>query len=210
MADEVAIVDYGVGNLRSVQKAFAKVGCEAVVTADPGRVAAARRIVVPGDGAFGEAMRSLREISDSRLAMLDALRGAIAEDRPFLGICLGMQLLLDESEEFGRFRGLGVIPGRCRRFPGGELKVPQIGWNLLRVIRENPLFRGFPEGGRVYFIHSFYCDVAEPDVIAATTPYGLDYCSALRRGNLFGVQFHPEKSGALGLAMLQAFASLPA
>jgi glutamine amidotransferase len=214
MAAEIAIIDYGVGNLRSVQKAFAASGHDAVITSDPGVIRGAERVVLPGVGAFGAAINTLR---DSRLESV-ALEAA-ASGRPFLGICVGMQLLFSEGEEMGRHRGLNLVPGRVLRFDETNLgpaargvKVPQIGWNA-RTFSENGtrsgLFEGLEGESMVYFVHSYFCAPEDDSAIAATTDFIAPYCSAVARGNIYGVQFHPEKSGRVGLRILDNFARLP-
>jgi glutamine amidotransferase len=204
---DIAIIDYGMGNLRSVQKAFAKVGFEADITSDAHRASRAKRLVLPGDGAFGACIENLLGLRSSGLAMADVITGWIAEGRPFLGICVGMQLLLETSEEMGEHRGLGIIPGRVRRFSDTDgLKVPQLGWNNLVQQRPSPLFVDVDPESMVYFMHSYYCDPEDQGVTSATTDYGLEFCSSLWRGPLVATQFHPEKSGATGLTMLRNFA----
>jgi len=205
MAADVAIIDYGVGNLRSVQKAFAHMGHDAIVTGDAAVIAGARRVVLPGVGAFGAGTQLLRE-RDLWDVTVDAARSG----RPFLGICVGMQLLFDAGEEMGTHVGLGLLAGRVVRFdvPGGA-KIPQIGWNNLHFPHNaTPIFEGIVEGEPVYFLHSFRCNPESEGDIAATTDFHGSYCSAVARGNLFGVQFHPEKSGAAGLRILDNFARL--
>jgi glutamine amidotransferase len=199
----IVIVDYGVGNLRSVQKAFQKVGFDAEITESPQRVLDASAVVLPGVGAFGEAMASLE-----RLNLVDSLRTAAA-DRPFMGICLGQQLLFDESEEMGRHSGLGILAGKVLRF-SGSLKVPHMGWNQIRQVRPSPLFAGVNDGGFAYFVHSYYVAPRDPAVILAETDYGVSFASIVGRGRLFGLQFHPEKSQDVGLTMLANFARLAA
>ncbi|HEY3283914.1 MAG TPA: imidazole glycerol phosphate synthase subunit HisH [Armatimonadota bacterium] len=204
---DIAIIDYGMGNLRSVQKAFAKVGFEADITSDAHRASRAKRLVLPGDGAFGACIENLLGLRSSGLAMADVITGWIAEGRPFLGICVGMQLLLETSEEMGEHKGLGIIPGRVRRFSDTDgLKVPQLGWNNLVQQRPSPLFVDVDPESMVYFMHSYYCDPEDQGVTSATTDYGLEFCSSLWRGPLVATQFHPEKSGATGLMMLRNFA----
>jgi glutamine amidotransferase len=205
----IAIIDYGMGNLRSVQKAFEKVGATAVVTADPQVVLKAEKVVLPGVGAFADCMRNLEQGG-----FIDPIHTVINQGRPFLGICLGLQLLFSESEEFGRHRGLGVIPGRVVRFPDGmelhgeKLKVPHMGWNQLAVKRRPPLLAGLAEGSNVYFVHSYYVIPDDPTVVATTTSYGFDFCSSVWRDNIVATQFHPEKSQGIGLGMLRNFAAM--
>ncbi|HEY8465021.1 MAG TPA: imidazole glycerol phosphate synthase subunit HisH [Bacillota bacterium] len=204
----ITIVDYGAGNLRSVAKAFEYLGHPAVITADPLVVAKADKIVLPGVGAFGKAMVSL-----TQRGLTTVVKEAAVSGRPFLGICLGLQLLFEESAETFNgeettYQGLGILPGRVLRFPRSALKIPQIGWNQLHLVRENPLFKGVANGSYVYFVHSYYVQPTDPAVITGRTDYGITYCSAVNRENLFAVQFHPEKSGAVGLKMLRNFGEL--
>lgn len=205
----IAIIDYGMGNLRSVQKGFEKVGYEAQVTSDPKLLGEAERIVLPGVGAFRDCIRNLEEGG-----FVEPILQAIQKGKPFLGICLGLQLLFTESEEFGRHQGLNVIPGRVARFPegmeqGGEqLKVPHMGWNQLAVKRPSPLFEGIEEGSNLYFVHSYYVKPDDAAVVAATTEYGLEFCCSVWRDNVVATQFHPEKSQDRGLAMLKNFARM--
>ncbi|PDO11352.1 MAG: imidazole glycerol phosphate synthase subunit HisH [Candidatus Reconcilbacillus cellulovorans] len=198
----IGIVDYGMGNLHSVRKAIERLGYEAVVTADAAKLASCSAAVLPGVGAFGDAMRELRASGLDR-----AVIGFAASGRPLLGICLGMQLLFEESEEFGRHEGLGLLPGRVVRFDAG-LKVPHMGWNELCLERpDHPLFAGF-SGGYVYFVHSYHACVGCRDDLLATTDYGGPVAAVVGRGNVFGMQFHPEKSGAVGIALLANFLRL--
>ncbi len=197
----LAIVDYGMGNLRSVQKAFEHLGHAAEVTRDPERIAGAPGVVLPGVGAFGACMENL-----GRFGLVEPVRQAITSGRPFLGICLGMQLLFEESEEFGPVRGLGILPGRIVRFrrdPGR--KVPHMGWNTIRMARRTPHLDGIDDGAHVYFVHSYYPVPADPAVIATTTPYGEEFASSVARDNVFACQFHPEKSQRIGLRLLDNF-----
>jgi glutamine amidotransferase len=199
-----AVIDYGAGNLRSVARALTHVGADIVVTSDPAVVRAAPAVVLPGVGATLDTMQSLH-----RLNVADAIVEAIHAGKPFLGICVGMQVLCEESEEFGAHRCLGVLPGTVRRLPDGQ-KVPQIGWNQVRYragATEHPLFAGIADGSDFYFVHSYYCDIGDSDAIAGTTDYGLQFPSALIRGNMAAVQFHPEKSGKYGLQLLTNFAA---
>lgn len=203
----IAIVDYGVGNLFSLRSSFAAVGAEALVTGDAGEIAAAERIVLPGVGAFGDAAKKLRATGLDR-AVVEA---AGAQKKPLLGICLGMQLLLEKSFEYGEHAGLGLIPGAVRPIadviPAGY-KIPHIGWNALDFGgKESPLFRHIREGDCVYFVHSYYAaDCAESTI--ATAEYGAPLTAAVRRGNVYGCQFHPEKSGSAGLNILRAFCEI--
>jgi len=205
----IAIIDYGMGNLRSVQKGFEKIGAEALITADPHVVLAAERIVLPGVGAFRDCMHNLEQGG-----FIEPLLKVIAEGRPFLGICVGMQMLFSDSVEFGLHRGLNVIPGHVLRFPermceaGEELKVPQMGWNQLHFKRRPPAFEGVAEGTNVYFVHSYYAKPDRDDVIATTTGYGFEFCSAVWKDNIVATQFHPEKSQEVGLRILKNFAEM--
>jgi glutamine amidotransferase len=194
----ICIVDYGIGNLGSAAKAFRHVGAEAVLSGDPAVLRRADTLVLPGDGAFGAAMDELR-----RRELLPVLQEAVTAGRTLLGICVGMQLLFEHSEEHGSHRGLGLLPGRVRRFRG-ELPVPHMGWNRLRRRQRHPLLEGLEDGSYVYFVHSYYCE-ARPEVTIATSDYGLDFAAIVGRSNVLGVQFHPEKSQAVGLRMIENF-----
>ena len=198
----IAIVDYGVGNLRSVQKAFERVGATATVSAETAVLDVARGIVLPGVGAFGDGMDNLRA-----RGWVEPLLAQVGAGKPLLGICLGMQLLFEESEEMGRHEGLGLLPGRVVRFPEGDLKVPHIGWNQLRI-RGGELLVGIEEGAYAYFVHSYYARPEVDDQILATTDYGLEFAAVVGRGLIFGAQFHPEKSQEVGLQLLSNFARL--
>jgi imidazole glycerol-phosphate synthase subunit HisH len=205
----IAIIDYGMGNLRSVQKGFERVGCEAVVTADPKVVLEADKIVLPGVGAFPDCMRNLEESG-----FIEPLLRVIREGRPFLGICLGLQLLFTESEEFGIHQGLNVIPGRVVRFPEGmaesgeALKVPHMGWNQLAIRRRPAAFDGIEEGANFYFVHSYYVAPEDAGVVATTTTYGIEFCSSVWKDNIVATQFHPEKSQEKGLRILKNFGEM--
>ncbi len=198
----IAIVDYGMGNLRSVQKAFEKIGATARIVPFPRDIENARGIVLPGVGAFGQAMENLRAIG-----WVEPLRDACARGVPFIGICLGMQLLFESSEEMGQHEGLGILRGEVKRF-SGELKVPQMGWNQIHIQRSSPLLRDVAEGSYAFFVHSYYCAPRDSDIILATTEYGIEFASMVGRGNVFGAQFHPEKSQSVGLKMLENFAAI--
>ncbi len=201
----IAIVDYGMGNLRSVQKGFEKVGHSAEVTNDPAALAAAEKIVLPGVGAFEDAMTELR-----RRELVGPILAAIDSGKPFLGICLGLQLLFEVGYENGRHEGLGVLRGEVRRFDlPREFSVPHMGWNQLDIRRPAPILAGLGGGTYVYFVHSYYVVPADPAVVATETDYGGPFCSMVCRGNLFATQFHPEKSQSDGLRILRNFAELP-
>jgi glutamine amidotransferase len=207
----IAIVDYGVGNLRSVQKALELVGAAAVVSSDPVTVAAADGLVLPGVGAFGDGLAEL-----AARGLVDPVLRHAEAGKPLLGICLGMQLLFEESEEMGRHRGLGLLSGRVVRFPKGELKVPHIGWNRVHHAGDalsfgpSRLLAGIPEDAHAYFVHSYYVLPDEPGDVLATTDYGLAFASVVGRGRIWGAQFHPEKSQEVGLRLLASFSSLVA
>ena len=201
----LAIVDYGVGNLRSVEKAFDAVGAQAVVTGDAGAIRAAERVVLPGVGAFGECARQLRAAGLDRLVIEAAEAG-----KPVLGLCVGLQLMFDEGREFGVHQGLGLMRGRVVRFPEQGPRVPQIGWNQIENTRAHPLLDGLSDGTYFYFVHSYYV-VAEDDAdVVGETEYGIRYPSVCARGSVAGVQFHPEKSQDAGLRLLANFAGLAA
>ena len=201
----IAIVDYGVGNLFSLKSSFAMIGAEAKVSADAAEIAGADKIILPGVGAFEDAARKLR---NSGLA--DAVVGAARAGTPLLGICLGMQLLFEKSFEFGEHEGLGLLRGKVVSMRGmipDDLKVPQIGWNALHIRAKHPLLKNTREGDHVYFVHSYYaadCD----DSLLATTEYGAELTAAVAKDNVMGCQFHPEKSGEVGLDILRAFCEL--
>jgi len=199
----IAIVDYGLGNLKSVKSACDRLGVEARVTSDAAEILAADGVIFPGVGAFSRAMDNLRA-----LGILDAVRGAATSGKPFLGICLGLQLLFRESSEHGQHEGLNIIPGHVTRFESDELKVPHMGWNQVRQERPSPLFEGVPDGRFFYFAHSYYAQPDDPGVAIGSTEYGVLFASAVRQGNVFATQFHPEKSGPTGLRMLANFCGL--
>jgi len=224
----IAIIDYGMGNLRSVQKGFEKVGYEAVVTNNPQEILFADGVVLPGVGAFKDCMRNLKEGG-----LIDTIHKVIDDGKPFLGICLGLQLLFTESEEFGIHKGLDIIKGRVVKFsfntPNSELrtpnfKVPHMGWNSINIrgqgVKElrglnpqtlepsNPFFKDIPDNSYFYFVHSYYVIPEDGNVIASTTDYGIGFVSSIWRDNIFAVQFHPEKSQELGLRMLKNFGGM--
>ena len=201
----VAIVDYGVGNLFSLECSLNAIGAEVTITADPEVLKAADQIILPGVGAFEDAAKKLRATG------LDAvLKELAAAGKPLMGICLGMQMLFEKSFEYGEHQGLGLIPGQVVPMEGvipGDLKIPHIGWNALKFTKESPLFSQIQDGDCVYFVHSYYAANCDADVIA-TAEYGTDLTAAVAKGNVFGCQFHPEKSGTVGLAILKAFTQL--
>ena len=199
----IGIIDYGVGNLFSLRSSFAAIGAEATVSRDPAVLSSCERIVLPGVGAFGDAARLLHKSGMAELVLREAAAG-----KPILGICLGMQLLFEESHEYGLHRGLGLVPGAVRpiseAIPAG-LKIPHIGWNALHFTKKHPIFRYVDEGAYVYFVHSYHGTDCEGATVAVTD-YGATLCAAVANDNVVGCQFHPEKSGAVGLSILRAFA----
>ncbi|MFA5060246.1 MAG: imidazole glycerol phosphate synthase subunit HisH [Candidatus Omnitrophota bacterium] len=198
----IAIIDYGMGNLRSVQKAFEKVGALATITQDPKDLESAEKIVLPGVGAMKPAMEKL-----SSLNLVTAIKKSIKDKKPFLGICLGLQLLFDESDEGGKVNGLGILKGSVIRFT--QLKVPHMGWNQINIKNLScPLFSGIENLTSVYFCHSYFPKPEDTNIIATTTDYGIDFSSSVWQENVYGVQFHPEKSQAAGLKILRNFAEL--
>jgi glutamine amidotransferase len=200
----IKIVDYGMGNLRSVQKAFEKLGAEAVICANATELDDVEKLVLPGVGAFRDAIHELR-----RTELDKPVLDHIASGRPFLGICLGLQLLFDVSYEDGQWEGLGVLPGKVVRFQDQpDLKIPHMGWNTLEFAQPSRLFDGIPPGSSFYFVHSYYVVPTDESVIAARTEHGTVFVSAVARENLFATQFHPEKSQAMGLKLLANFAAL--
>jgi glutamine amidotransferase len=202
----IAIIDYGVGNLRSVQKGFERVGFRAEVTREREKIVGAAGVVLPGVGAFGACMEGLRECG-----LVDTVYGVVEAGVPFLGICVGMQILFSESVEFGRVAGLGILAGRVVRFRAEELggaKIPHMGWNRLRLRRPTPLLAGVEDGSFVYFVHSYYPVPDDQGIVAATTSYGPEFASVVACENVFACQFHPEKSQAVGLKILANFGRL--
>ena len=194
----IAIVDYGLGNLGSVSKALRHCGAQVVLSADPAVLAEAEALVLPGDGAFGATMDEIRG-----RGLEEPLHAAVRRGQPLLGICIGMQVLFEEGHEHGRHAGLGLLPGTVRRLPEG-VRVPHMGWNALRRRRPHPVVDAVPDGAHVYFVHSYFCDAA-PDVVLATTEHGVEFPAIVGRGALLGMQFHPEKSQSVGLALIQAW-----
>ncbi len=228
MNDTIIIIDYGASNIRSVQKAFEHIGAKTQLTADPDVVRQADKLVLPGVGAFGSGMDGLR-----RRSLSPAIHEAVRRGVPFLGVCVGMQLLFDESEEMGIHQGLGLLSGKVKRFPkqlsmvNGQwlmvneaddasenrqssivnLKIPHMGWNQLEPAWEHPLLRGVQPGDYAYFVHSYYCEPVEATAVLAWTDYGFPFASVVAENNVFGLQFHPEKSQGVGLRILENFAS---
>ena len=198
----IAIIDYGMGNLRSVQKGFERIGSRAEVTRSAGKIASASGVVLPGVGAFNACMDNLR-----RFGLVDVIRDAVGRKRPFLGICLGLQLLFTESDEFGPQKGLDLFSGRVVGFAAGNgLKVPHMGWNRIEKKKESPFLEGISDGAYVYFVHSYYAVPEDLSAVATTTGYGLSFASSIATDHLFACQFHPEKSQEIGLRILANFA----
>jgi glutamine amidotransferase len=198
----IAIVDYGMGNLRSVQKAFEKIGAPAIITRDAGFIASSSGLVLPGVGAFGLCMERLEGYS-----LVEPIKKYIESGRPFLGICLGLQLLFEESEEFGTQKGLGVLKGRVVRFSKPGLIVPHMGWNNVKTVGKSALFEGIDDNSYFYFVHSFYVQPTE-EVASGMTDYGEPFVSSVEKGNVYATQFHPEKSQRAGLRMLENFSRM--
>ena len=197
----IAIIDYGMGNLRSVQKGMERAGFAAVVTRDVGQIQAARGVVLPGVGAFSACMENL-----GKFGLVEPIRELVRRKKPFLGICLGFQLLFSESEEFGKQKGLDLFPGKVLGFhPSAELKVPHMGWNSLVKKQDSPFLDGISTGDYVYFVHSYYVAPQDSSIVATTTEYGESFVSSIATETLFGCQFHPEKSQELGLRILANF-----
>jgi len=197
----IAIIDYGMGNLRSVQKGLERVGFAAVVTRDVGRIESARGVVLPGVGAFSACMENL-----AKFGLIEPIRQLVRQEKPFLGICLGFQLLFSESEEFGKQKGLELFSGKVVGFhPSEDLKVPHMGWNRIAKQKDSPFLDGITTGDYVYFVHSFYVAPDDPTIVATTTDYGQPFVSSIATERLFACQFHPEKSQELGLRMLANF-----
>lgn len=196
----VTMVDYGIGNLRSVQKAFEHLGAAVSLTDDPQAISEAEKLVLPGVGAFASGMAALRQRN-----LIEPLRVAASNGTPLLGICLGMQLLFEESEEMGHHRGLALLSGRVVRFSGDSLKVPHMGWNEIEHRGDHPLLEGVPSGSHTYFVHSYYCRPADPRSLIAETEYGHRFAAIAGTDRVVGIQFHPEKSQDVGLRILRNF-----
>ncbi len=200
----IAIIDYGAGNLQSVKKALDFIGADSVITDNPETINSCDKILLPGVGSFGDAMDSM-----SKKGLCETVKENALSGKPFLGICLGLQLLFEESEESPGVKGLEIFKGKIKRFSSDMgLKIPHIGWNSLEIRQNDTLFKGIPENSYVYFVHSYYLHAEEESDIATVTNYGIDFHSAVGKGNVFATQFHPEKSGDVGLQILRNFASM--
>lgn len=207
----IAIIDYGMGNIHSVKKALELYGAKIKISNNPKEISSCEKLVLPGVGAFGDAMQELE-----KQGLVALIKDEVKNKKPFLGICLGMQLLFEKSEEAVQSKGLGIVRGRVMKFPVSTLKVPHMGWNQLRINQRPttndqrlcPLLKDIPDSSFVYFCHSYYPQAEDKDVIAATTDYGINFASVIWQGNVYGVQFHPEKSQGVGLKMLENFVKL--
>ena len=207
----IAVIDYGMGNLRSVQKSLEFVGAKVIVTHDPDLILNANSVVLPGVGAFKDCMANL-----NKLKLVDPIRKFVDSGKPFLGICLGLQILFEESEEYGPVAGLGILPGKVVKFPGGSsetkngrpIKIPHMGWNQIQVKKNVPLFRGVGDAPYFYFVHSYYVVPEDQNMIATVTNYGVEFVSGIQHKNIYAFQFHPEKSQTLGLSILERFSNL--
>ncbi len=199
----IAIIDYDAGNIKSVEKAIEFLGHECIVTRDREELLKADKVILPGVGAFGDAMEKLENYG-----LVDVIHEVVNKGTPFLGICLGLQLIFDESEEAPGVKGLGLLRGKIVKFPEGELKVPQIGWNSLHLINDGKLFKNIKEGSYVYFVHSYYLKAEDESVVKATSEYMTTFHASVESGNVFACQFHPEKSSDVGLAILKNFVEM--
>jgi glutamine amidotransferase len=207
----IAVIDYGMGNLRSVQKALEFVGAKVIVTHDPDLILSADSVVLPGVGAFKDCMANL-----NKLSLIDPIRKFIDSGKPFLGICLGLQVLFEESEEYGPVSGLGILPGKVVKFidgssdtrKGPQIKIPHMGWNQIKVKKNAPLFAGVGDSPYFYFVHSYYVVPEDPEMVATVTHYGIEFVSGIQHKNIYAFQFHPEKSQTLGLSILERFSNL--
>ena len=200
----IAIIDYGAGNLQSVKKAFDFIGAESVITNDPEVILSADKILLPGVGSFGDAMDSMH-----KNGLVETVKECALSGKPFLGICLGLQLLFEESEESPDVKGLGIFKGKIKKFSSDMgLKIPHIGWNSLEIKQKDSLFKDIPENAYVYFVHSYYLHAEDEEDVATVTNYGIDFHTAVGKNNVFATQFHPEKSGDVGLQILKNFASM--
>ena len=207
----IAVIDYGMGNLRSVQKALEFVGAKVIVTHDPDLILSADSVVLPGVGAFKDCMANL-----NKLSLIEPIRKFIDSGKPFLGICLGLQVLFEESEEYGPVPGLGILPGKVVKFidgssdtrKGPQIKIPHMGWNQIKVKKNAPLFAGVGDSPYFYFVHSYYVVPEDPEIVATVTHYGIEFVSGIQHKNIYAFQFHPEKSQTLGLSILERFSNL--
>jgi len=200
----IAIIDYGMGNLRSVQKSFEKVGYQAKITNKKEQLLDADGVVLPGVGAFKDAIENLQELD-----LIDTIYQVVEEGKPFLGICLGFQLLFSESEEFGHTKGLDIISGSVKKFPSNlGLKIPHMGWNQLNLKQDNRIYDGLVDGEFQYFVHSYYVETENEDVVGATSDYGIEFVASIAKDNVYGAQFHPEKSSDKGLQILKNFGKI--
>jgi glutamine amidotransferase len=202
MSSEIVIVDYGAGNLRSVINALRTLGHEPEVSANPRQIALSRAVILPGVGAGGPAMEEL-----DKLNLSDTLRRRVSQKLPLLGVCLGLQLLMSATEEGGLVPCLGIVPGLVKKLPE-EGKIPHMGWNQVKQARPHPIFEGIPDNSNFYFVHSYYAEPEDSSVVVGTTDYGINFCSVLASGNVIATQFHPEKSGAMGLKFYDNFIKL--
>jgi glutamine amidotransferase len=198
----IVVIDYGAGNLRSVANAIARLGYQPRITSDPAEVANAGAVILPGVGAAADTMASLK-----RLGMAQVIGRLMAEGRPFFGVCVGLQILFTSTEEGGGHECLGILPGRVKRLPSG-LKIPHMGWNQVKQIVSHPIFEGIPDEANFYFVHSYYVEPEDRSLVAGETEYGVRLCSAIARGNLVATQFHPERSGEIGLKLYDNFIKL--
>ena len=196
----IAIIDYGMGNLRSVEKGFLKVGMDVKIVSDPKAVDNAHAVVLPGVGAFRDCMKNL-----TKMSLTESIIKAIQKGKPYLGICLGLQILFTESEEFGVYKGLNILSGKIVRFPESDLKVPHMGWNTIKILRRPPVLNSIQDSDFFYFVHSYYVAPDDNSVVATTTDYGITFTSMVWKENIFATQFHPEKSQQHGLRILKAF-----
>ncbi len=200
----IAIIDYGAGNIQSVYKALKHIGCECKITSDKNEILNSNGAILPGQGAFGDCIESLRSRGIDK-----TVRDFIKSGKPFLGICVGLQLLFESSDESPEIKGLGVFEGKIKKIPNGEgLKIPHMGWNSISLLKRDGLFKNIDENSYVYFVHSYYLDADDKSVVSAQTEYGVKIDAAVQSGNVFATQFHPEKSGDVGLRMLKNFAEI--
>lgn len=200
----IAIIDYDAGNIKSVEKALQKLGAEVVITKDPSVILGADKVILPGVGAFGDAMANLK-----KYGLVEVIHQVVEKGTPFLGICLGLQLLFERSDETPGVEGLGILKGEILRIPDkDDLKIPHMGWNSLHLQNEGRLYRGILEQSYVYFVHSYYLKAEEPEIVKATTDYSVNIHASVEKGNVFACQFHPEKSSDVGLNILRNFVEL--